>query len=302
MQWCRFHVILFLEMLPIQGISLDIALPLGTQKLAWFSPILVQPINEPASFSNNLTRQALEVLDDYQRKGMPGLRDVVCGESQSCSNAGFNEWIRFQEPHHFNDAFYHYQVSQGSRLLQKNPMFVRLRQYVLAATAKMITGTGSINGANGANIQEEPFCWVSVHRHGSGSFHPAHTHAGSSFSTVYFASVPTFGVEMHQYVTSPIAPLVFRDPRGPRPPFDQFIAHYPSTGELLVFPSWLEHEVRATGYSSNQQREGNGEIGSNYEWGIVGGSNEGIQYRVSISCNTRGDWKQSSDLSVSFDS
>ena len=38
-------------------------------------------------------------------------------------------------------------------------------------------------------------------------------------------------------------PLLLHDPRGPRPPFDHTYAVHPRVNELVVFPSWLVHEV-----------------------------------------------------------
>jgi hypothetical protein len=37
--------------------------------------------------------------------------------------------------------------------------------------------------------------------------------------------------------------IIFDDPRGPRPPFDAKLTLRPLAGDLVLFPSWLIHQV-----------------------------------------------------------
>lgn len=69
----------------------------------------------------------------------------------------------------------------------------------------------------------------------NGSYHLSHTHPASLVSGVYYVDVP-----------ADAGPILFRDPRGPRPPFDAPLTIHPRSGELLLFPSWLSHEVAPT--------------------------------------------------------
>jgi len=87
----------------------------------------------------------------------------------------------------------------------------------------------------------------------------------SQLSGVYYVDVPPGSGE-----------LVFRDPRGPLPPFEHSYAHVPKQGAMAVFPSWLVHEVLPTS------------------------SAVGTQHRVAISFNLLGQWESTSDVSVAF--
>lgn len=57
----------------------------------------------------------------------------------------------------------------------------------------------------------------------------------SKVSGVYYVSVP-----------EDAAPIIFSDPRGPHPPFDGTETIRPVAGDLILFPSWLQHQVPPT--------------------------------------------------------
>jgi predicted 2-oxoglutarate/Fe(II)-dependent dioxygenase YbiX len=63
----------------------------------------------------------------------------------------------------------------------------------------------------------------------------AHTHPNHLVSGVYYVRTPPEG-----------APLVLSDPRGRFPPFDETVTLRPAPGDLVLFPSWLTHEVPPT--------------------------------------------------------
>ena len=77
--------------------------------------------------------------------------------------------------------------------------------------------------------------WTSVHS--SCSIHPIHVHPGATLSGVlYVATEPDDGQ------------LVFADPRGTLPPFDDHrLGFRPAPGDILIFPPWLPHEVTSSG-------------------------------------------------------
>ena len=296
-------------------------LPAATQKLAWFTPILVQPLtHEAPTFASELAATAVAVYDAFLSQGKPGLRDIVCGESGRCGTGGLNAWRDFEEPHQFNDAFYRFQLSRGMADFHALPAFQRLRRYVLEAIGKMASQTGAQptaaagggggGGGGGGAGQSDGlgfgpdglFCWASVHPAGSGSHHPAHTHAGAAFSAVFFASLPSSSPPSSSLAAT-AAPLVFRDPRGPLPPFDHSIVHRPSERDLVVFPSWLSHEVRPAipHRTTTRQRVSVDSGGEPQEGSAAGHKKKEDDLRVSISCNARGDWAQTADLSVTFD-
>ena len=77
--------------------------------------------------------------------------------------------------------------------------------------------------------------WASVHP--SCSIHPTHVHPGATLSGVlYVATEPDDGQ------------IVFTDPRGTLPPFDDHrLGFRPAPGDILIFPPWLPHEVTSSG-------------------------------------------------------
>jgi len=121
------------------------------------------------------------------------------------------------------------------------------------------------------------FPFASVH--GPASTHGVHFHCMASVSGVYYLRAP-----------SGAARLVFHDPRGtsfmlqegwdahssprlPVPPFHKSFSIQVREGVMVVFPSWLPHEVE-----TNAVEEGN--------------------YRVSISFNLDGDWHDTSSTVI----
>ena len=86
--------------------------------------------------------------------------------------------------------------------------------------------------------------WASVHS--AGSSHPAHIHADSTVSGVYYARVPegSGGIE---FVDPRGVTALVQGPKGeselPKPPFTHGMAVDVSEGELVVFPGYLPHSV-----------------------------------------------------------
>jgi Putative 2OG-Fe(II) oxygenase len=76
--------------------------------------------------------------------------------------------------------------------------------------------------------------WATVHSDCMN--HALHTHPDNSVSGVYYVNVPTQGSGR----------LVFHDVRGMLPPFDNRHIVAPKPGDLVLFPSWLPHQVEAS--------------------------------------------------------
>jgi uncharacterized protein (TIGR02466 family) len=87
--------------------------------------------------------------------------------------------------------------------------------------------------------------WINVNR--EGDFNALHCHPGCFLSAAYYVKVPP---------TMKGGEIVFRDPRGPAVAMYETpeielpwvgsgagIPFTPATGQLLLFPSWLEHRV-----------------------------------------------------------
>ncbi len=54
-------------------------------------------------------------------------------------------------------------------------------------------------------------------------------------SAVYYAATPPGSGQ-----------LLFRDPRSADPPLGDTFPYRPATGDLILFPSWMPHEVEAS--------------------------------------------------------
>jgi uncharacterized protein (TIGR02466 family) len=87
--------------------------------------------------------------------------------------------------------------------------------------------------------------WINVNR--AGDFNVLHCHPGCFLSAVYYVKVP---------LPMQGGEIVFRDPRGPAVAMYETpgielpwvgtgtgIPFVPATGQLLIFPAWLEHRV-----------------------------------------------------------
>jgi len=75
--------------------------------------------------------------------------------------------------------------------------------------------------------------WATYHAgHAS---HFQHSHGEQLLSGVYYVKVPpSAGV------------ITFHDPRGAGPPFNRMLHIQPRQGDVLLFPSWLQHSVHPT--------------------------------------------------------
>ena len=102
--------------------------------------------------------------------------------------------------------------------------------------------------------------WATVHE--AGVSHLAHCHPDSVVSGVYYVKVPQGA-----------GSIVFDDPRGPLPPFDTKMTIKPTLGDLILFPSWLIHQVSQTA---------------------------GDEPRISIAFNIPGLWKTTATVSEWF--
>jgi hypothetical protein len=108
------------------------------------------------------------------------------------------------------------------------------------------------------------FTWASVQH--TGSSHLSHVHPGSLVSGVYYSAVPKVGA----------GKLLLDDPRGPLPPFNHRITLDAHRGKLILFPSWLSHQVTPTLALADEPR-------------------------VSWSFNVlNGDWAHTTDITVSM--
>lgn len=190
----------------------------------------------PASFHKNLAKEIIKGWRGFQKQApedLPANHPVV---------------VRLQSgPHALNDAFFIWQKEyfqdegqlpedgeewKGSTSwpeLDELPEYRKLRRIVEKAARRYLEVSG-MRRASAQNLSMSIFNWAAVH--GSGEFHPAHTHVGEFLAGVFYAQVGDGAGKIQ-----------FADPRGSVAPFGHKMVHTPKAGELILFPSWLSHMV-----------------------------------------------------------
>ncbi|KAF4727525.1 hypothetical protein FOZ62_000459, partial [Perkinsus olseni] len=82
--------------------------------------------------------------------------------------------------------------------------------------------------------------WTAVHF--ANEYHSPHTHTGQDCVAVFYAKVAR-GANNGK--------LILMDPRGQVPPFGRTVPIEVYPGQLVMFPSWLNHMVSPTTGSAN---------------------------------------------------
>lgn len=120
--------------------------------------------------------------------------------------------------------------------LLTEPLFAPLKQVIVSALNHYIK-SAEVEGEKRANI----IAWANVHD--GGGYNTLHMHPNNQFSGCYYLKVPAGA-----------GAIVFRDPRyaslmsplnGKANFCKQFEVVTPKEGQLLLFPSWLEHRVES---------------------------------------------------------
>jgi uncharacterized protein (TIGR02466 family) len=103
-------------------------------------------------------------------------------------------------------------------------------------------------------------CWINVM--GVGCHHSSHLHPLSAISGTYFVQVPK-GAGAFKIEDPRLACFMGSPPRAPKSAERnrRFVNLAPKPGEILLFESWLRHEVPA-----NRAREDRVSISFNYDW------------------------------------
>lgn len=133
------------------------------------------------------------------------------------------------------------------------------------------------------------YSWMSMHK--GHSTHAKHAHLDARVSVVYYAQLPSEQAK-HK--------IVFYDPRGLSPhqnlrfpndviapPFTQVYSHYPQPGDLVIFPSWLVHEVLPL--DDDEAPNKSSSDGESIREAIR--EDKASEYRVSISFNIGEGWE-----------
>lgn len=159
-----------------------------------------------------------------------------------------------------NQAFYDWQMEGGWNMFKDLKEIKKLESIFQSSSDTFLRTIGQnqelIDQRDRLNIH----MWATVHD--SCISHSPHSHPNELVSGVYYVRTP-----------KDAGPIVFHDPRGPLPPFDNMITIRPKPGDVVLFPSWLMHQVLPTG---------------------------GSQERISIPFNIPGKWEATTSISKSF--
>ena len=134
--------------------------------------------------------------------------------------------------------------SSDDMLTWSSPAIQTLKDWIIEAFRRATTRTGASQGYQG---QMQITCWANVN--GPGHANDVHNHPNCAWSGVYYVDV---GTPVDDEKRSGF--IHFLDPRGgagmcqdPFALFGKGREFKPMNGQMLLFPSWLLHGVRAYG-------------------------------------------------------
>lgn len=199
-------------------------LPSGLLHL-WTTPVLFERGAGSAPLCEQLTRRAIRLHEQHAlalQVAVDPIDDLDAGGS-------FYQWQCEQHASAEPSGAYEEMVS--------SPEFERLRLLVHASVERYL---GELEVALPEDAPLDLFIWATVLR--ADQDHAVHFHPSAVCSGSFYSQVPAGA-----------GGLWLQDPRGTLPPFTQRIKFAPSNGDLVVFPSWLQHQV-ALGQNSGELR------------------------------------------------
>ena len=176
--------------------------------------------------------------------------------SEAIADEAVRKWRDFvnrsAEPDdRLNDAFFKYQLrlyesTHGPRAremkvpssahtnvtwpeLEVLPEYQRLRRYIERFGRRYLSRLGYTGPTMDFNI----FSWGAVHSHSD--YHGPHTHTGELLVGVYYARVNANSGRLRLF-----------DPRGQIAPFGKTYDFNCQSGQMILFPSWLQHAALPT--------------------------------------------------------
>eukprot|EP00732_Lithocolla_globosa_P001167 Lithocolla_globosa_v1_NODE_539_length_3795_cov_9.791444.p3 type:complete len:247 gc:universal NODE_539_length_3795_cov_9.791444:2887-2147(-) len=220
----------------------------GDLKMLWSTPIMrvnlanhrlqnVEKVDDLTSFNEALSKR---VMEEYEK---------IRNNNNKTTNTEIDDT-------QMNHAFYACQKQTGFKLFFDQKEFQLLQTFVKVAVESFLN---HLNLHDVETLKNKDFeGWATVLQ--KGARHGTHIHVKSVISGCYYIGVPT-----------PPGDIVFSDPRGYLYPFGGKYAIRPRPGDLVLFPSWLVHEVEPSLSSTP---------------------------RISFAFNISGEWGDSGDVSV----
>ena len=185
----------------------------------WTTPVLAA---KPVAASDDafLDRLSAHGVDAHHRfaQALAAEEIEVAADDFDDLNGAFYKW---QQDQHDSD-----EPSELYASLVSSSEFTTLRGLIADAAVRYIEAADVEVGI----VDLEIFAWAAILR--AGESHMPHAHPSSLISGVFWSRV-----------TENAGPLLLDDPRGPLPPFVHKVPVEPVAGELVMFPSWLQHQV-----------------------------------------------------------
>ncbi len=257
----------------------DAAAPPNVQHM-WTTPLFITraKLKDPVAFNSALSKRALNAFEGLltRSQAAEGAAQIGSAGADVSSSDASLQLHRGDSAEGANEAFFIWQRDQhalGSRAEAAYLSFVRssefqsLQRMFASYTRAFLQSLGKADAWPPAGVSDKTggassmFCWASVSR--DGNSHLSHTHPSTLLSGVYYSRIPSSGA----------GSLIFDDPRGPRWPFDGRFIHRPAPSDLILFPSWLVHQVSTT-------------------------TSKGKDERISWSCNMHGSWDELADVNL----
>ena len=191
------------------------------------------------------------VMRTHIRAYLPSGGDsVLLAALHKAINVSWHEYISskshsLESAHKLNDEFFEYQrATYGETASNRGWLATAAGKELLpvvdAVTRAYLSKLGVESSL--AMGSQDFHIWASIHT--QCSTHPRHVHPGATLSGVMYVAVPSCGGQ-----------LAFADPRGALPPFEPSIVHGPESGELILFPPWLPHEVTPSCDASSSEHD-----------------------------------------------
>jgi hypothetical protein len=245
----------------------------------WTTPLFItQPrFRDVAAFNRALSQRALDAFEALLARDATSSNNKIGTSSASATARDPSQLHRGDSAAGANERFFAWQRDQHALGLRAEPAYLELVRssewrsllsmfdsYARAFLESLDKGAlwpPTSSAAASSSSRPPLFCWAAIAR--DGNSHLSHTHPDNLLSGVYYARVPASGA----------GALLFDDPRGPRWPFDGRFIHRPQAGELVLFPSWLVHQVTPTTSADHEAR-------------------------VAFSCNVPGSWEDTADINL----
>jgi hypothetical protein len=198
-------------------------------------PTLIEIVNitethggpEPNSFSERISDEAIRKWNEFKSN-----QSLI--QADGLNDAFFRYQSRMYERTDSTTVFGNSTAEKPEGMvtwpeLQSLPEYQKMRYYIAKFGKRYLERLGYDTSKKGFNI----FSWAAVHSHSD--YHGPHTHTGELLVGVYYARVTRTSGRLRLF-----------DPRGTVPPFGKSYDFSCQTGQMIFFPSWLQHAALTT--------------------------------------------------------